>query len=417
MKAIISVLLLNILLVLAFSFGGCKKDNTAPMASFSVDPVIGNLSTVFNFDAGACSDEQDNANKLLVRWDWNGDGSWDTEYSTEKTSTHQYSEFGYYSVIMEVKDTKGLTANSTNEIIVSNSDLLISTGNVHDIEIISAKILGEVISAGADGIAQYGHCWSYFPLPSTENDKTDFGSTNEATDFDSELSNLIEGVTYYARAYANKNKSVEYGEEISFTTNISSNVNPCQGAETVSDAEGNIYNTVQIDGRCWMKENLNTGTMINNSQNQSDNDEIEKYCYNDDERYCEAFGGLYQWNEMMAYVSDENNQGICPDGWHIPKFEEFESLKNFIGSGNELIANGAGTSSNNLTGFSDLMTGYLKYIPKSFKDFEIASYYNTTKQNIIQSASMSFFVDNNGNTGFLSPDKHTGMSVRCVKDN
>ena len=412
-----NILFLSIILVLAFFFSGCEKDNTEPTASFTINPAIGNLSTVFSFDASACTDEQDDISKLEVRWDWNSDGTWDTEYSTEKTATHQYSELGNYSVILEVKDNGDLTATSSKDVVVSNSDLLFSTGDVHDIEITGAKILGEIISAGADGIAQYGHCWSYFPVPSTGDNKTEFGSANAAVEFDSELTGLIEGVTYYARAYAESNKTAIYGEEISFSTEVSANVNPCQGSETVTDSDGNVYNTVQIYDKCWMKENLKVGTMINSSQNQSDNAEIEKYCYNDDERFCDVFGALYQWDEMMNYVSDENNQGICPDGWHIPTFEEFESLNNLATSGNDLIANGASASSNNSTGFSALMSGYLKYIPKSFKDLETASHFGSTKQHVIQTASMNFFINNEGNTGFLTPDKHTGISLRCVKDN
>ncbi len=416
MKNTISVFFLSAFVVIVFSFSGCKKDNTAPTASFTINPAIGNLSIIFSFDASACTDEQDDASKLEVRWDWNGDGAWDTEYSTEKTLTHQYSELENYSIVLEVKDTEGLTATSSKDVVVSNSDLLFSTGAVHDIEITSAKILGEIISAGADGITQHGHCWSYFPVPSTNNNKTEFGSTNTPTEFDSELSGLIEGITYYARAYVESNKTAVYGDEISFTTDVSSSVNPCQGAETVTDSEGNVYNTVQIDNKCWMKENLKIGTMINSSLNQSDNTEIEKYCYNDDERYCNVFGGFYQWDEMMNYVSGEDNQGICPDGWHIPTFEELESLNNLATSGNDLIAIGASGSSNNSTGFSALMSGYLKYVPKSFIEFETASHFWSTKQHIVQTASMNFFISNDGETGFLSPDKHTGISLRCVKD-
>lgn len=52
---------------------------------------------------------------------------------------------------------------------------------------------------------------------------------------------------------------------------------PCPEIPTVT-YEGKIYNTVKIENQCWIKENLNVGTMINGNQNQSNNGTIEKYC-------------------------------------------------------------------------------------------------------------------------------------------
>ena len=46
---------------------------------------------------------------------------------------------------------------------------------------------------------------------------------------------------------------------------------PCGGIATVDDADGNTYDTVEIGNQCWMKQNMNVGTMINSSQSQIDN--------------------------------------------------------------------------------------------------------------------------------------------------
>ena len=45
-----------------------------------------------------------------------------------------------------------------------------------------------------------------------------------------------------------------------------------------------------------MVENLNIGTMITGSGNQTDNDTIEKYCYNNSTTNCDTYGGLYLWD-------------------------------------------------------------------------------------------------------------------------
>jgi uncharacterized protein (TIGR02145 family) len=88
-----------------------------------------------------------------------------------------------------------------------------------------------------------------------------------------------------------------------------------------------IYNTVQIGEQCWMAENMNIGEMINGSEEMTDNGIIEKYCYENNPLNCNEYGGLYQWNEMMQYVTDTATQGICPEGWHVPSDYEWKILE------------------------------------------------------------------------------------------
>jgi len=64
---------------------------------------------------------------------------------------------------------------------------------------------------------------------------------------------------------------------------------------------------------------------------QSNNSEIEKYCYGNDLNTCLTYGGLYQWNEMMQYSLIPSVQGICPSGWHIGSMNEWQTLTNFLG--------------------------------------------------------------------------------------
>lgn len=108
-----------------------------------------------------------------------------------------------------------------------------------------------------------------------------------------------------------------------FATNI-----PCPGAPTV-DYEGQVYNTIQIYSLCWLKENLNIGTKVSPVTEMSDDGEIEKYCVLFNEDSCSKYGGLYQWDEMMQYSTQQGAQGICPPDWHIPSDEE---LKVLVGS-------------------------------------------------------------------------------------
>jgi len=97
--------------------------------------------------------------------------------------------------------------------------------------------------------------------------------------------------------------------------------------------DGKVYNSVQIGTQCWMAENLNIGTMINSSAEQTDNSTIEKYCYDNSTTNCDTYGGLYQWDEMMQYVTTEGTQGICPTGWHLPTDAEWCTLENYVDAG------------------------------------------------------------------------------------
>lgn len=111
-----------------------------------------------------------------------------------------------------------------------------------------------------------------------------------------------------------------------YATNI-----PCLGTPTV-EYEGQVYNTIQIFSQCWLKENLNVGNMIPGEQDMTDNEIIEKYCYNNINDSCVKYGGLYQWDEMMQYSVQLGAQGICPPGWHVPTDEEFKVLEGAVDS-------------------------------------------------------------------------------------
>jgi uncharacterized protein (TIGR02145 family) len=205
-------------------------------------------------------------------------------------------------------------------------------------------------------------------------------------------------------------------------TTISYSQNPCPGVPTV-DYGGQTYNTVQIGNQCWLKENLNIGTMISGSLDQTNNSIIEKYCYNNDTANCTTYGGLYQWNEAMKYSTTQGAQGICPTGWHIPTYTEFYTLRSEVnGKGNSLKAIGQGWSSygaagTDSSGFSGLLAGYRDIDGTTGYLTSYAYFWNSTK-----------YVNQQGNAGVMLLTWYTnsvwldwnpmswGQSIRCIKD-
>ncbi|MCX6150873.1 MAG: T9SS type A sorting domain-containing protein [Ignavibacteriales bacterium] len=193
----------------------------------------------------------------------------------------------------------------------------------------------------------------------------------------------------------------------------------CPEIPTVAYA-GKIYNSVQIGAQCWLRENLDVGTRIDGAAEQTNNSTIEKYCYDNLESNCDTYGGLYQWNEAMQYVTTQGTKGICPTGWHIPTLEEFQTLATTVNNdGNALKAIGQGTGAGagtNISGFSALFAGY-RY-ESGFAGL-LANYtYNwssTAYDTIIYRYSFHIYYDGS-NIELSGNGKQYGFSVRCLKD-
>jgi len=102
------------------------------------------------------------------------------------------------------------------------------------------------------------------------------------------------------------------------------------GTTKVTPGPNTYYRTVKIGDQCWLRDNLNVGTMITGTTNQTNNSVVEKNCLSDSLANCDTSGGLYQWNEAMQYSMTESAQGICPTGWHIPTDAEQNTLDQYL---------------------------------------------------------------------------------------
>jgi uncharacterized protein (TIGR02145 family) len=65
-------------------------------------------------------------------------------------------------------------------------------------------------------------------------------------------------------------------------------------------------------------------------------------CYSNNSDNCSTYGRLYDWATAMDIDASYNNsywngndfkhQGICPSGWHIPSYEEWNTLSSYVQS-------------------------------------------------------------------------------------
>ena len=202
-------------------------------------------------------------------------------------------------------------------------------------------------------------------------------------------------------------------------------ITTCPGMPTVT-YDGKTYNTVQIGDQCWIKENLNIGTFIAGTSEQTDNDIIEKYCYNNDTANCSIYGGLYQWNEIMKYSTTEGAQGICPSGWHIPTNAEWDTLGTYLGgttvAGRALKETGTdhwnspNTGATNSSGFTALGSGN-RYPDFNFYALKDDGYFwSSTEYSTDRSMFRKLTYSSSGIVSYHD-NKDMGLPVRCLKNN
>ena len=90
--------------------------------------------------------------------------------------------------------------------------------------------------------------------------------------------------------------------------------------------DGKTYRTVKIGKQRWMAENLNYKISYS-------------VCYDRDNSNCEMYGRLYRWQAAMGSICESCSgvfsggrvRGACPERWHLPSKEEFETLIEAVG--------------------------------------------------------------------------------------
>jgi len=201
------------------------------------------------------------------------------------------------------------------------------------------------------------------------------------------------------------------------------------GTSQVIDAQQYPYDTVNINGQCWMDANLQLGTMLVGAKNMpANNGTIEKWCYNNDADNCEADGGLYAWDEAMQYSITSGAQGICPTGWHIPTDSQLYSLENYLKDTGQTCDGSRVSSPDCSTAGTKLKLGGTSKL-----DFPLAGYNDTTTTDgtFGGRTTVANFWSSSENGGYAwhrhlsstkdgvgrnSNTKALGFSVRCLKD-
>jgi uncharacterized protein (TIGR02145 family) len=212
---------------------------------------------------------------------------------------------------------------------------------------------------------------------------------------------------------------------------------PCGQAVNAWDYN---YHSIRFGSQCWLKENLNTLTQIVTGQNQQNNGIVEKYC--DGDTNCQVYGGLYTWNEMMAWTTSPGGRGICPSGWRVPTDEDWKILEgnmDYMYSVGDPAWDNSGARGYNAGNSLKAASTWLEdpWNPVHFEgDFlgfkaRAGGYYNPTTLLYNDLGSAAYFWTSSANGGSAWSrkivytdstvvrelvDKNMAYSVRCVRD-
>ena len=208
---------------------------------------------------------------------------------------------------------------------------------------------------------------------------------------------------------------------------------------TVTDYDGNVYNTVIIGTQEWQQENLKVthyrnGDVIPNVTGNSAwiNLTTGAYCdYDNLPGNSVIYGALYNWYT----VDDPRN--LCPSGWHVPADTEWKTLEMFLGmsqlaadvigwrgtdEGGKLKESGyshwlsPNTGATNSSNFTALPGGYRAYADGSYTVVENnAEFWCSTQYDSVSAYDRELWYGNA--TTFRGPwSLNYGIAVRCIKD-
>lgn len=232
------------------------------------------------------------------------------------------------------------------------------------------------------------------------------------------------------------------------TDSVHSGGQPCPQHPTVTDYDGNVYNTVQIGTQCWMKENLKTshyadGTYIPVADTISHSISY-RYFPEGDSSNVSTYGCLYNWAAVMngnsaSTAVPSNVQGVCPTGWHVPSAAEWIVMQDYVGAQNDcqcghrsdLIAKALSSTTawesstiycspgylpmyNNASGFSALPAGY--YYGGGYSVLGREAWFWSTTEVGVNGAAYRNIQNDLANFQEVGISNYFGLSVRCLKD-
>ena len=168
--------------------------------------------------------------------------------------------------------------------------------------------------------------------------------------------------------------------------------------EFIDSRDDQVYKTIKIGNQTWMAQNLNYKT-------------TESTCYEGKDYNCVTYGRLYSWNDA---------QTVCPEGWHLPKWQEYQTLVETAGgkkvAGQKLKAADDWVedfnTGDNEFGFTVLPSGYKR--TDGYKWMYFGAFFQTSSEDDVNGPCYAEIFENGNFDSGLCSKSDEMRSVRCV---
>jgi uncharacterized protein (TIGR02145 family) len=224
---------------------------------------------------------------------------------------------------------------------------------------------------------------------------------------------------------------------------------PVCPTSTVTDVDGNIYNTVAIGTQCWTKENLKVtkyddGTAIPDQTSISPSSNwgtLQTGARTDytgatgipsGQTYVSTYGYLYNWYAVkgIATAGSTTYKNICPTGWHVPTDAELSTLESYLNTvaptgsvGGKMksmgttLWNSPNTDATDASGFSALPGGF-RSTGGSFSSIRNNAFFWSATESVGSTSGFAWYRSLSTSSSIVGRNinEKVGASVRCLRD-
>ncbi len=216
----------------------------------------------------------------------------------------------------------------------------------------------------------------------------------------------------------------------------------CDGnsTTTVTDTDGNTYQTVTIGTQCWTTKNLEVTTYRDGTPIPQVTDPTAwanlttgAWCYyNNNSANGTTYGKLYNWYAVAGIYDAASlsnaalRKQLAPAGYHVPTDAEWTTLTTFLGgaavAGDKMKETGTthwtspNTAATNSSGFTGRPGGCRLYNSGTFFYIGVDGYWWSSSENGTANAWFRYLYSNYGPALRYDNKKSLGVSVRCLRD-